>query len=687
MERQQSNVERFLKLGYPRSDILRVLDSLRHDAQTNDILEELIKTCHSNAGTATETGRSPSNNNSPQLVPRGCGSPHLSPQLSSHIDRHTHCDSNAFRPVVIDGSNVAMSHGNKQVFSCRGVQLAVQWFWDRGIRDITVFVPLWRKEQPRPEAPITDQHILTELERRKILVFTPSRFVNGKRVVCYDDRYIVKLAYDSDGIIVSNDNYRDLQIEKPQWKKFIEERLLMYTFANDMFMPPDDPLGRNGPTIDNFLRKKPKTPDTKQILCPYGKKCTYGVKCKFYHPERSNQSQLSVADELRAKSKPSLEQSPPSPRASNQSMPKSYNTVGSGQSKSAVLSSLDQDVLASTTSPCDFFDNCREPGSAGHLPKLLPHVCLSPSSDRVYGSLDSIISRLSVNDPVHSSTAGYSNGSRTNSGDFFFSGSGKDLGQVHSPTLGSLTQGGRCYSPGPVQHRHPCEHSQNSLGLTPYGGSGAYGQPPQRPHSPYNVSSLGNDSGHPIQRSHSPYNVSSLGNDSGHPLQRSQSPYNVSSLGNDSGHPVQRSHSPYNVSSLGNDSGHHIQRSQSPYNLSGFQGDSEYPPVQQSHSPYNSLLCQDSGHSTQRSHSPYNVSSLSNDSGHFAEEQYSPGVIQRPCKVQGNDGVNMKRKSLRSQLSSIFPQSIVDQVMTAYPHILDMTELIGLIQKQRSSYI
>lgn len=30
-----------------------------------------------------------------------------------------------------------------------------------------------------------------------------------------------------------------------------------------------------------------------------GKKCTYGIKCKFYHPERANQSQRSLADELR----------------------------------------------------------------------------------------------------------------------------------------------------------------------------------------------------------------------------------------------------------------------------------------------------------------------------------------------------------------------------------------------------
>lgn len=49
------------------------------------------------------------------------------------------------------------SHGNKEVFSCRGIQLAVNFFLDRGHSSITVFVPTWRKEQPRPDAPITGE--------------------------------------------------------------------------------------------------------------------------------------------------------------------------------------------------------------------------------------------------------------------------------------------------------------------------------------------------------------------------------------------------------------------------------------------------------------------------------------------------------------------------------------------------
>ena len=58
-------------------------------------------------------------------------------------------------PIIIDGSNVAMSHGNKERFSCKGIRICVDWFKNRGHKEITVFVPLWRKEPSKPETPIT----------------------------------------------------------------------------------------------------------------------------------------------------------------------------------------------------------------------------------------------------------------------------------------------------------------------------------------------------------------------------------------------------------------------------------------------------------------------------------------------------------------------------------------------------
>ncbi|XP_032391853.1 ribonuclease ZC3H12A [Etheostoma spectabile] len=297
----EAQLDFFHKLGYSTAQVQAVQQKFHPNMDADTLLGELVKTRASR-----EDEQGPVTTIS-VLVPRGdlqlASTTMQLPFPVSHPPSREESseDEDALRPVVIDGSNVAMSHGNKEVFSCLGIQLAVNFFADRGHTEITVFVPLWRKEQPRPDVPITDQHILRDLERRKILVFTPSRRVAGKRVVCNDDCFIVKLGYESDGIIVSNDMYRDLQVAKPEWKRFIEERLLMYSFVNNKFMPPDDPLGRHGPTLENLLRKFPKT--QKKPQCPYGKKCTYGIKCKFHHPERAKQSNRSVADELRENAK------------------------------------------------------------------------------------------------------------------------------------------------------------------------------------------------------------------------------------------------------------------------------------------------------------------------------------------------------------------------------------------------
>jgi ribonuclease ZC3H12 len=52
-------------------------------------------------------------------------------------------------------------------------------------------------------------------------------------------------------------------------------------------MPPDDPLGRYGPILDDFLKINPGHKDAP--VCPYGKRCTYKKKCRFYHREYAGQ--------------------------------------------------------------------------------------------------------------------------------------------------------------------------------------------------------------------------------------------------------------------------------------------------------------------------------------------------------------------------------------------------------------
>lgn len=73
-------------------------------------------------------------------------------------------------------------------------------------------------------------------------------------------------------------------------------------------MPPDDPLGRHGPTLEQFLRKDTVSQEALPPVCPYGKKCTYGNKCKYYHPERGSTPHKSVTDKLKEEASERIKQ-------------------------------------------------------------------------------------------------------------------------------------------------------------------------------------------------------------------------------------------------------------------------------------------------------------------------------------------------------------------------------------------
>lgn len=177
----RQKVEFALKLGYTERLVQAALVRLGTEPTQNELLAELIKL------------------GAIEHLTLDIGSQDfLENQLKSDLppsfeDCSHQIDQNILRPIVIDGSNLAMSHGNKDVFSCRGIKICVDWFKNRGHKDITVFVPKWRKESSRIDNPISDQEILSDLEKERMLVFTPSRLVGGKRLICYDDRYILKV--------------------------------------------------------------------------------------------------------------------------------------------------------------------------------------------------------------------------------------------------------------------------------------------------------------------------------------------------------------------------------------------------------------------------------------------------------------------------------------------------------------
>ncbi|MEQ2190647.1 hypothetical protein XENOCAPTIV_003700 [Xenoophorus captivus] len=92
------------------------------------------------------------------------------------------------------------------------------------------------------------------------MCFTQSPYSQGT-IKWYDGNSLHELAQRTDGVIVTNDNLRDLSDESPVWRDIIKKRLLQYTFVGDLFMVPDDPLGRGGPHLDDFLQTQHRTPD------------------------------------------------------------------------------------------------------------------------------------------------------------------------------------------------------------------------------------------------------------------------------------------------------------------------------------------------------------------------------------------------------------------------------------------
>ena len=116
------------RLGYSEEIFYNVIAKIGLHVHQNTLLEELV--IHQREKNNKEIDR----NNDIVEISEAKNS-------SALLD-----DEDSLLPIVIDGSNVAMSHGNKQIFSCRGILIAVNWFKNRGHKDITVFVPMWRKE-------------------------------------------------------------------------------------------------------------------------------------------------------------------------------------------------------------------------------------------------------------------------------------------------------------------------------------------------------------------------------------------------------------------------------------------------------------------------------------------------------------------------------------------------------------
>ena len=145
-----------------------------------------------------------------------------------------------------------MDHGkqiyNKEWFSVKGIEIAINYFKDRGHTNIKVFIPRYRLHEN------DNRELMQRLLKENYLILTNSRILpNGERISSYDDRIMVETAKLSNAVVLSNDQYRDLLNESRGNDEVIAYRLLPFNFVNDLFICPKDPLGKKGPHLDEFL--------------------------------------------------------------------------------------------------------------------------------------------------------------------------------------------------------------------------------------------------------------------------------------------------------------------------------------------------------------------------------------------------------------------------------------------------
>ena len=182
------------------------------------------------------------------------------------IDETENYDSSSsLRPIVIDGSNIACAHGKQKVFSFKGIELVFDFFANRGHQEIYVVLPHARTSKNfrgSGNLKSTDFDILGKLNELNVLCISPARQIgsHGRYVASYDDKQVIELASRIDGVVVSNDFYRDIYDEakerrRSDWIDVIEKNILNFSFVKDLFMPVDDPMGKGSDVrLDDFLK-------------------------------------------------------------------------------------------------------------------------------------------------------------------------------------------------------------------------------------------------------------------------------------------------------------------------------------------------------------------------------------------------------------------------------------------------
>ena len=166
---------------------------------------------------------------------------------------------NRKRTVYLDGQNIAFEtneYNKPKVFKAERIRTMASYFVEKH-HEVVLMIPQSRKWKLEKAGKWNEVAILADMEMDPHIKFmyTPSFQREDRSWDCYDDSFILKASTIEEGIVVSNDKFNDIyrKTTDEQMKKQIKDRSLPFMFYKGKLLLPDDPCGKDGPSLKDFL--------------------------------------------------------------------------------------------------------------------------------------------------------------------------------------------------------------------------------------------------------------------------------------------------------------------------------------------------------------------------------------------------------------------------------------------------
>uniref|UniRef100_A0A182T0F1 RNase_Zc3h12a domain-containing protein n=1 Tax=Anopheles maculatus TaxID=74869 RepID=A0A182T0F1_9DIPT len=127
------------------------------------------------------------------------------------------------RIVLLDGCNLSHTSNRLPRFKTERLAKALQYFVDRGHPVYTVFprFHLYTRQWD-------DVGRLDGLYRKNYIVPTPCKEYPNPKSQVYDDRILMAIAAKFDCAVISNDRFRDVASEHPEWARVAHNQTITF---------------------------------------------------------------------------------------------------------------------------------------------------------------------------------------------------------------------------------------------------------------------------------------------------------------------------------------------------------------------------------------------------------------------------------------------------------------------------